>query len=420
MTTRSPRRGGAIGWIAGSLAERDEALALLQDAGAAEPRDELGIGPLRDVLANAFFPGITTLQTRAKYFLFVPAMYARVEADSVMRRRPREAILELENTLLHRLLSSKDDLDGVIGSRFRRVPETPSSAIYWSGLQTWRIRRFMDSRARYHGYLQTPSRLLIHEHEEDGPETEEPVRWLEVPGGEGLLDDPDIGLNRQQSDFLESCILATKDRGSPLRRTVGHDRTPSRRPLLRELLHESLRPDQSFWDLAVVRDQQADLSLEARDAEWLSAAMYGGMLLYNRLCAGVRRDTDAVEHWSSECDMWSAAHPPAHWVGWDLDAFWVRVSQLRGGVAAMASTRAFIDAWVAVLRSLDSTGLAGSSAARRELERRERRTKPGRERLTSQCAIAGWTPEGVGREALDFRWRRARRILLDIQEGAQR
>lgn len=162
--TRRTRHGGSIGWIAGSLAERDEALALLEDAGPGEPRDELGIGPLRDVLANAFFPGITTLQTRAKYFLFVPTVYARVEADAAMRRRPRESILELEDALLQRLLGFKDR-DGVIGSRFERVPETTSSAIYWSGLQTWRIRRFSDSRARYHGYLRTPSRLLIHEHD---------------------------------------------------------------------------------------------------------------------------------------------------------------------------------------------------------------------------------------------------------------
>jgi hypothetical protein len=75
------RRGGAIGWIAGSFAERDEALALLQDDGPAEPRDELGIGPLRDVLANAFFPGFTTLQTRAKYLLFA----LRNDAGASMR-----------------------------------------------------------------------------------------------------------------------------------------------------------------------------------------------------------------------------------------------------------------------------------------------------------------------------------------------
>ena len=402
---RRAHHGGAIGWIAGSFAERDEALALLQDEEAAEPRDELGIGPLRDVLANAFFPGITTLQTRAKYYLFVPAMYARVEADPTMRHRPLASILALEDALLQGLLRSKE-LDGVIGSRFRRVPRTPPSAIYWAGLQTWRIRRFLDSRARYHGFLRTPSRLLSPDQEDDGRAADERVRWLQVPEGDSLLDDPAILLNRPESEFLESCILAIA--------------TPSRRPLLRDLLHEPLDTFQPFWHLTAVTDGRADLSLEARDAERLSTAMHGAMLLYNRRCAAVRRDSSAEERWSAECDEWSSAHPASEWATWDLDAFWGRVAKLQGGRRAMASTESFVSRWVGVLRAVDAFGLQGSRAARRELERRERRTKPGRERLTSPFAIAGWTSAGVGREALDFRWHRARRILLDIQEGARR
>src|SRR3954454_12078852 len=95
----------SVGWIAGSLAERDAALALLGADGPAEPRDELGIAPLRDALANAFFPGITTLQTRAKYFLLVPAMYARIESDARLRRRPYDAIAALEAEVLYALLA---------------------------------------------------------------------------------------------------------------------------------------------------------------------------------------------------------------------------------------------------------------------------------------------------------------------------
>jgi hypothetical protein len=377
---------------------------LLQDEGAHEPRDELGIGPLRDVLANAFFPGITTLQTRAKYFLFVPAMYALVEADTTMRRRPLESILRLEDVLLHRLLRTGES-HGVIGSRFRRVPTTPSSAIYWAGLHTWRIRRFVDSRARYHGFLRTPSRQVSLDQEEDGRAADDRVRWLQSPGGDSLLDDPSIRLNRPEAEFLQSCILAIA--------------TPSRRPLLRDLLHEPLDANQPFWHTTFVASGRADLSLEARDAERLSTAMHGGMLLYNRLCAGVKRDTGAEEWWSAECDTWSARHPRAEWAAWDLDAFWGRISQLPGGRQAMASTESFVSTWVGVLRAPDASGLS-SQVARRELERRERRTKPGRERLTPPHAIAGWTSAGVGRDALDFRWRRARRILLDIQEGAAR
>jgi hypothetical protein len=75
---RTQASPGRAGWIFGSFSERDDALPLLDDDGPAEPRDELGIGPLRDVFANAFFPGITTPQTRAKYF---PLRSCDVQAD---------------------------------------------------------------------------------------------------------------------------------------------------------------------------------------------------------------------------------------------------------------------------------------------------------------------------------------------------
>jgi hypothetical protein len=39
-----------VSWIVGSLEERDAALELLNLEGEAEPRDELGMGPLRDLL----------------------------------------------------------------------------------------------------------------------------------------------------------------------------------------------------------------------------------------------------------------------------------------------------------------------------------------------------------------------------------
>ena len=42
---------------------------LLSEQGAV---DELGIGIIRDAFANYFFPGTSTIQNRAKYFLIVP------------------------------------------------------------------------------------------------------------------------------------------------------------------------------------------------------------------------------------------------------------------------------------------------------------------------------------------------------------
>lgn len=44
-----------------------------------DTRDELGLGVVRDVFADILFPGTSTTQTRARYFLFVPWIYHDLE-----------------------------------------------------------------------------------------------------------------------------------------------------------------------------------------------------------------------------------------------------------------------------------------------------------------------------------------------------
>ena len=61
-----------LGWVDFSTEDRNKVFSvmnLLQEQGAL---DELGIGLIRDAFANRFFPGTSTIQTRAKYFLIVP------------------------------------------------------------------------------------------------------------------------------------------------------------------------------------------------------------------------------------------------------------------------------------------------------------------------------------------------------------
>ena len=61
-----------LGWIDFSDNDRKktmDVLRLFQEQGAV---DELGIGVIRDGFANSFFPGTSTIQTRAKYFFIIP------------------------------------------------------------------------------------------------------------------------------------------------------------------------------------------------------------------------------------------------------------------------------------------------------------------------------------------------------------
>ena len=61
-----------LGWIDFSKTERNKVLSVLDLLSEAGTLDELGIAPVRDGFANLFFPGTSTIQTRAKYFMIVP------------------------------------------------------------------------------------------------------------------------------------------------------------------------------------------------------------------------------------------------------------------------------------------------------------------------------------------------------------
>lgn len=57
-----------IAWMDYSEADRRQALDVIDLFSQSEARDKLGLGTIRD----AMFPGTSTIQTRAKYFLFIP------------------------------------------------------------------------------------------------------------------------------------------------------------------------------------------------------------------------------------------------------------------------------------------------------------------------------------------------------------
>jgi hypothetical protein len=62
----------SFSWLDYSEQHRRQMLDVIDLFREQETRDELGIGTVRDAFADALFPGTSTIQTRARYFLFVP------------------------------------------------------------------------------------------------------------------------------------------------------------------------------------------------------------------------------------------------------------------------------------------------------------------------------------------------------------
>lgn len=132
-----------LGWIDFSKTERSKVLSILDLLSESGTLDELGIAPVRDGFANCFFPGTTTIQTRAKYFFIVPYALKQLERSSETNpNRIFKALDAIEKNCGEIFLEQNSNESGIIGKRSLQsggwVKRTPAD-IYWAGLKRYGI-----------------------------------------------------------------------------------------------------------------------------------------------------------------------------------------------------------------------------------------------------------------------------------------
>lgn len=90
-------------WIDHSEKQRRQGMDGIDLFREKDTQDELVIATMRDAISDTLFPGTGSLQTRARYFFFVPWMYQKLEAEgasaSDVARKGREIELTLIDTL---------------------------------------------------------------------------------------------------------------------------------------------------------------------------------------------------------------------------------------------------------------------------------------------------------------------------------
>jgi hypothetical protein len=106
----------SFAWIDHSDAHRRkmlDAIDLFREQGT---RDELGLSVIRDGLANLLFPGTGALQTRARYFFFVPWMYQSLEREHVRSSDIARRARSFEINLIDAALESDDSVRAISGT----------------------------------------------------------------------------------------------------------------------------------------------------------------------------------------------------------------------------------------------------------------------------------------------------------------
>src|SRR5690349_10778965 len=136
----------AFAWLDHDEAERSRMQEVVELFRERDTVDELGIGSVRDAFSNLLFPGTSVLHTRARYFLFVPWIYRRLEQQHVPSAQVGPKARRDEIRLIYSLLAGGEgEGSGVIGAVVRdRLKQLPSYS-YWNGLEVLGIRLFHGS-----------------------------------------------------------------------------------------------------------------------------------------------------------------------------------------------------------------------------------------------------------------------------------
>lgn len=403
-----------FGWLAHDDGERRRVLEVIDLFRERQTVDELGIASIRDAFADHLFPGTSTIQTRARYFLFIPWTYRRIEAERVPSRRAGRETRALHSRLVSALraggMGGGSGLIGIdAGDALQRLPRD----IYWFGLGRWGIRRFTGSVERYHASLDGWYRAERAAHRSDGGEPIAPSRtnWLaslpEAPPD--LFERATFDLTATEADFLAERIRHAAP-GSLLAACVG-------------AADPGLAGADYPWQIAT--DALPDrLRADLETARRYALVMEGAALLYNRMLAealAAHTGTDqaaAVDRYGTELARWADEMDAEDRVlrAWDLDLSWIRLLQIHPGVSRPAW--AFSRDWM--MRAIvDPRGIVDDGEARTRIAYRERQTKGALARLQNVRALERWSgASGTGR--LSYRWPTVRAIVADIRAGAAR
>jgi Family of unknown function (DUF6361) len=379
-----------LAWIDFDQNDRDRARQIMDLFGEEDSRDELGLGSIRDGLADLMFPGTSTIQTRLRYMLFVPWIYREVMRHGTTADQMAQLARDREIALIEALV--REESKDVIGSEARAGLKRLPSDIYWAGLGRLGIRRFQGSRRDYLGRSGAQDTAN---------------QWAAglPPPPDDLFEQASFQLTPPEADFLIDRMRL--DCADALLTKLAQSLAPAC-----DMVWQY--PDQSGWS-----DQHKAI---VAHAEIFSDLMHGAALLYNLSLAelAAQNQQEQMSHWQELVETyrqkladWRGKTDLAGLAQWHPDQLWTifDIAQIK----TPALTRRFTENWHRAVLASDGA-VQDDHAARQLIEQRETRLKRGKSRFRNDAALARWGgASGTGR--LNYRWPVVRRHLKDLADA---
>ena len=386
-----------LGWVDFSKSDRDMVLNVLRQLTEPGAVDELGIGTIRDAFSDIFFPGTSTIQTRAKYFFLIPYLCLELERGGKLSSHDFIASLEQHELDLIDLLA-KDNADGVIGSRSRQTLRRKPSSIYWSALRTYGIFTEPLTLPEYAAFFCSQRDAADNRKKSgkwgrrDEDDTTDDIDtgmvgtsfWHAPVFDENWRDSVTIDLTQGEAEFLREKILSM----------------PKTRDSLLALLLRENRTDftsfENFDDISALQgllppDMWRDYCL-ARDFSWF---VFGAQIRYNVIFSEGQNE--------------------------DANDLWVEYKEVRPTVN-LFDIQTRLRPRVSVMRFLKQfqTALENEKDLDALIIRREKELKgASRSKLTNKD-LYSYDGNSVNMVPLVYRLPNVRRIVTDIFEGVRR
>lgn len=389
-----------LAWLDYSERERRRALDAVSRFQEKETVDELGLGTVRDGIADQLFPGTSTIQTRLRYFLIVPWTYQEIEmrrgASGSVSGQARKAELEL----LEKLGTTRER--GVIGRLAGRAIQRLPSSIYWGGLGAWGIRLYPGSQPEYHRAVERAQRAgRPVRGREAASDVERPNWHLHIPPPpESFASRPTLSVSQGEAEFLRECLL------------IRHPRS-----LLAWLASQprAWTATDHAWQLSILGRASAENRRLLEHARLFALLFLGASLLYHLQLAEQQGKGDRVDQLSIQLREWQRdlSRGASAIAAWDLADFWVAVEH--AGARVPWLTKRFSEAWIARVRTRGGAQLQRDREARSLIAQRESQLKGIRARLGNPRRLELW--KGFDQLApLDFRWSVTQSLLLEMLE----
>lgn len=413
----------AIGWIDFSSEHREKVKTVIDLLASPGVVDELGIGMIRDSFSDTLFPGISTIQTRAKYFLTLPRIFRDYKQLKPKERRRvplADYLKQHENRCMTFLNQNhkSDPQDGIIGASFAEkqgeVQRKPSS-VYWTGLRTFGLIKTQLSLQEFVKKYANPDRPLhdliegSDEKKGDDPDAaEDDGHAVNTPSyDETWHQQLTLHLNFDEATFLARQI-ETRVPESLLGQILVDDEC---RKTFIEL------PDKwTFSEFSDACPFMESLSSEIKQVMFAARDFWqllkGAHIRYNVLLQK-QHGTEAKQgEFEDKWEQWCEEMTQFQWDRWNTQLLWDLADRHHRQLRKY--TKRFVGKWIETVRESTSDIEALDAL----VVQQETLNKKGRARLKPNAEERA--KDWIGIDNLDYRYTQARTIIKDIHSGLTR